>query len=544
MSEKSIEGVELDNIPEAVLEEKPKRVSIVWLIPLVALLIGVWLGYKAWSETGPTIQVTFKSAEGLVAGKTKVKYKNVEIGTVHEIDLSADMSHVVLTVSMVKSAGDYLTETTRFWVVRARVAAGEVSGLDTVMSGAYVGIDPGAGGTTATHFTGLEIPPVVTKNLPGRHFHLRSDDLGSLDLGSPVYYKKIKAGSVISQELADDGQSVILGVFINTPYDKFVNQDTRFWNASGLDLTLDANGIKVLTESFVTMMVGGIAFDNPSGSMQAPVVDEWQKFILYENYEAITEGSHLQSASYLLYFTGSVRGLSIGAPVELKGIKLGQVTRVKMEYNPDTKNVKIPVTIEMQMDRITVNGVPDTSAFIRNHHRELLDELVRQGLRAQLETGNYVTGQLFVDMDFYQDASPMDIGWEAYPPVFPTIPTPLEKISNTIFSIVKRLEKLPLEKMSKQLYQVIDSMTEIMQQTELLTKNLNVTVTPAVIATLEQTEKTLATVENVLEDESPVKQDLGRVMDELSKTLRSIRLLADYLEQNPDALIYGKEEAN
>lgn len=542
MSEKRLEDIELDNLPEAIPEEKSGRISVVWLIPLVALLIGFWLGYKAWSEMGPTIKITFKSAEGLVAGKTKIKYKNVEIGTVHEIELSPDMSHVVLTASMVKSADAYLTETTRFWVVRARVAAGEVSGLETVLSGAYIGIDPGEGGATAKRFAGLEIPPVVTKNLSGRHFHLRSNDLGSLDLGSPVYYQKIKAGSVISQELADDGQSVMLGIFINAPYDKFVNQDSKFWNASGLDFTLDANGIKVYTESFVTMMVGGIAFENHGGSMQAPAVDEWQEFILYENYNAITEGSHLQSSHYLLYFTGSVRGLRIGAPVELKGIKLGQVTEIKMEYNADTKNIKIPVSIEVQMDRITLNGISDTSTYTRVHHEELFNELVRQGLRAQLQTGNYVTGQLLVDLDFYQDATPTEIDWETNPPVFPTIPTPLEKISSTIFSIINKLEKLPLEKMGEQFYQIIDSMTEIMKQAELLTKNLNVAVTPAVIATLEQTEKTLASVENVLEDESPVKQDLGRVMDELTKTLRSIRLLADFLEQNPDALIHGKGE--
>lgn len=166
------------------------------------------------------------------------------------------------------------------------------------------------------------------------------------------------------------------------------------------------------------MIVGGIAFENPSGSMQAPAVDEWKKFILYENYEAITEGAHLQSASYLLYFTGSVRGLSIGAPVELKGIKLGQVTEIKMEYDPDTKNVKIPVTVLMQMNRITVNGVPDTNTFIRNHYGELLDELVQQGLRAQLQTGNYVTGQLLVDLNFYPDVSPTEINWETNPLFF------------------------------------------------------------------------------------------------------------------------------
>lgn len=544
MSRNHLEDVELDNLPEAVPEEKPGRISIVWLIPLIALLTGIWLGYKAWSEMGPTIKISFKSAEGLVAGKTKIKYKNVEIGTVDEIELSPDMSHVVLTANMVKSASDYLTETTRFWVVRARVAAGEVSGLETVLSGAYIGIDPGAGGAKTKFFTGLEIPPVVTKELTGRHFYLRSDNLGSLDLGSPVYYRKIKAGSVISQKMDDNGKSVLLGVFINAPYDKFVNQDTRFWNASGLDFTLDANGIKVYTESFATMIIGGIAFENPSSSMQAPNVDEWREFILYENYDAITKGTDLQSVSYLLYFTGSVRGLSIGAPVELKGIKLGQVTGINMEYNPDTKNVKIPVIIEMQMDRITINGVPDTSAFIHNHHGELLDGLVQQGLRAQLQIGNYVTGQLLVDLDFYPDVPPSEIDWESNPPVLPTIPTPLEKISNTIFSIVKRLEELPLEKMGKQLYQTIDSLTETMKQTEMLTKNLNATVTPAVIATLQQTEKTLVTVEHVLNDESPVQQELNRVMDELSKALRSIRLLADYLERNPEALIHGKGESN
>jgi paraquat-inducible protein B len=544
MNRNHLEDIELDNLPEAVPEEKPGRISIVWLIPLIALLTGIWLGYKAWSEMGPTIKISFKSAEGLVAGKTKIKYKNVEIGTVDKIELSPDMSHVVLTASMVKNAREYLTETTRFWVVRARVAAGEVSGLETVLSGAYIGIDPGAGGAKAQVFTGLEIPPVVTKDLTGRHFYLRSDNLGSLDLGSPVYYRKMKAGSVISQKMDDNGQSVMLGVFINAPYDKFINQDTRFWNASGLGLTLDANGINVYTESFTTMIIGGIAFENPGGSAQAPNADEWQEFILYENHDAITKGSDLQSASYLLYFTGSVRGLNIGAPVELKGIRLGQVTGIKMEYNPDTKDIKIPVNIEMQMDRITINGIPDTSTFIQNHHGELLDGLVQQGLRAQLQTGNYVTGQLLVDLDFYPDVPLSEIDWESYPPVLPTIPTPLEKISSTIFSIIERLEELPLEKMGEQLYQTINSLTETIKQTKLLTENLNATVTPAIIATLQQTEKTLVTAEHVLNDESPVQQELSRVMDELSKTLRSIRLLTDYLERNPEALIHGKGEAN
>lgn len=542
MNEKDFGDIKANDLPEAIPENKSARISIVWLIPLIALLIGVWLGYKAWSEMGATIEISFKSAQGLEAGKTKIKYKNVEIGTVDKIELSPDMSHVILTANMVKSADAYLTDATRFWVVRARVAANEVSGLETILSGAYIGIDPDTSGNNTKKFDGLDAPPVVTKDLAGRHFYLRADDLGSLDLGSPVYYRKIQAGSVISQRLADNGQSVILGIFIHSPYDQFVNRDTRFWNASGFELTLDANGVNVNTESLVTMMVGGIAFENPGGSIPTMDVDEWQEFILYENFDAISEGTHLQSASYLLYFSGSVRGLNIGAPVELKGIKLGQVTGIKMEYNPDTNNIKIPVTIELQMDRITINGFPDTTTFNRAHHEELLEELVQQGLRARLQTGNYVTGQLLIDLDFHQDASPMKIDWEAIPPVLPTIPTPLETISNTIFTIVKRLEKLPLEKMGNQLYETIVSLTEIMKQTEVLSKNLNATLAPTVIKTLQQTESTLATVENVLNEDSPVQLELSRVMDELSMALRSIRLLADNLEQNPSALIYGKGE--
>lgn len=543
MNKIDLGDIKPDDLPEAIPEEKSEWISIVWLIPLIAILIGAWLGYQTWSEMGSTIEISFKSARGLEAGKTKIKYKNVEIGTVEKIELSPDMSHVVLTANMVKSADAYLTEKTRFWVVRARVAANEVSGLETIFSGAYIGIYPGTDGAKTKHFTGLDTAPMVTEDLTGKHFYLRSGDFGSLDLGSPVYYRKIEVGSVISQELADNGQSVILGIFINAPYDKFVNQGTRFWNASGFDFSLDANGIKVHTESLVTMMVGGIAFENSGASTQTSTVDEWQEYILYEDYGAITEGTHQQSASYLLYFTGSVRGLRIGAPVELKGIKLGEVTEIRMEYDPNTKNVRIPVTIEVQMDRFTLNGIPDTTTFIRAYHGELLDGLVQQGLRAQLQTGNYVTGQLLVDLDFYPDMSPAQIEWETTPPVFPTAPTPLEKISNTIFTFVKRLEKLPLEKMGEQLSQTIHSLTEIMEQTEVLSKNFNATLAPTVITTLQQTEKTLATVENVLNNDSPIQQDLSRVMDELSRALRSFRLLADSLEQNPDALIYGKGEA-
>ncbi|MBA3756827.1 MAG: MCE family protein, partial [Nitrosomonas sp.] len=234
MNEQNLNEKQINDLPAARVETR-NGISIVWLIPLVALLVGAWLAYKTWSETGPTITISFKTAEGLEAGKTKIKYKNVEIGQIRSIELSDDLSHVIVTAELVRNAKHYLIQGTRFWVVRARIAAGEVSGLSTLLSGAYIGIDPGKEGDDARHFVALETPPALTDNASGSHFFLRADNLSSLDVGSPVYYRMIKVGQVIGYRFAKDGQSVEIELFIHSPHDRQVNSNTRFWNASGLE---------------------------------------------------------------------------------------------------------------------------------------------------------------------------------------------------------------------------------------------------------------------------------------------------------------------
>ena len=248
---KSNDVPQLKGVPEADIRTQKRRISIVWLVPLVAVVIGGWLVYKAISEKGPTITITFKSADGLEAGKTKIKYKDVEVGRVDSIVLSKDLSHVIVKAEFVKGSKNYLSQNTRFWVVRARVAAGGVSGLGTLFSGAYIGIDPGNPGTPATHFEGLEVPPVVTTDLPGSHFVLRASSLGSLNVGAPVYFRRIEVGQVISYQLDEDGQAVTVKVFVHDPHHQLVRKNTRFWNASGLDVAIGAEGIRVDTESFV-----------------------------------------------------------------------------------------------------------------------------------------------------------------------------------------------------------------------------------------------------------------------------------------------------
>ena len=308
MSNSKNDRPELKGVPEADIRTKKRRISIVWLVPLVAVFIGGWLVYKALSEKGPTITITFKSADGLEAGKTKIKYKDVELGLVNSIVLSKDLSQVIVTAELVKQAENFISENTRFWVVRARVAAGGVSGLGTLFSGAYIGLDPGKPGKRQ-QFQGLEVPPVVTTDLPGSHFVLRAPSLGSLNVGAPVFFRRIEVGQVVSYQLDEDGQAVTIQVFVHDPHHKLVFKNTRFWNASGLDVTIGADGIRVDTEAFVTLMVGGIAFDTPLNMEPGEPAEQNDVFDLYQNRESISEKTYAHKTQWLLYFDGGVRGL-------------------------------------------------------------------------------------------------------------------------------------------------------------------------------------------------------------------------------------------
>ncbi len=244
-----------DVMPHAVVRSRA-RPSIVWLIPLVAAVVGLFLAYRAYTERGPIIVITFDSAEGLAAGSTRVKFKEVDIGLVEAVELSEDLSQVVVTANLVSGAERYLTENTRFWVVRAVVSAGQISGLGTFLSGAYIAIDPATEGEQTWRFAGLDKAPVVTSDVPGTIFRLRAETLGSIDVGSPVYYRRLRVGNVAGYALDVDGDQVRVQVFIESPYDKHVRSTTRFWDASGLDVVVSPEGLEIDTPSLFSMLVG------------------------------------------------------------------------------------------------------------------------------------------------------------------------------------------------------------------------------------------------------------------------------------------------
>ena len=520
MSE-SLQHEPLENLPESSIQPRPKF-SIIWLVPVVAVLIGAWIGYKAWSEMGPTITITFKTADGLEAGKTKLKYKNVEMGEVKTIRVNKDTMNVEVTAEMHKDIKPFLTEQTRFWVVRVRIDATGVSGLGTLLSGACIDINPSTEGNKTRKFTGLDIPPVVTRNIPGKHFILHTPDLASIGRGDPVYFRKFVVGRVEDVKLNDDGESVTVHVFIKAPYDQWVNKTSKFWNASGIDFSMSASGIDIDTESIVSLLIGGIAFDSDKMGKGVTPAKKNSEFTLYANRKDSLIKDYKIGNKFLITFSESVRGLSVGAPVEFRGIQLGEVTDIQLSYDTVRKKITVPVTITIDYGRIAFKGNIETSEQLYASREERTNYMIKQGLRAQLQTGNLLTGQLYIEMDFFPDAPPFVMDWNAKIPEFPSVPGILGEIKHDITSILKKVDAM-------------------MSQAKELSYKLNHTIEPELSDTLKQATKTLATIEDTLKNDSPLQQDLQIALREFTKAARSIKILADYLERHPESLIEGKK---
>ena len=556
MSNSKKDGSELKGLPKPEFRKRKRRISIVWLVPLVALAIGGWLVYKAISEKGPTITITFKAATGLEAGKTKIKYKDVELGVVDSIELDDELSQVILKAEMVKKAEKFVSENTRFWVVRARVSAGSISGLGTLFSGAYIGLDPGKPGKPATDFKGLEIPPVVTTELPGSHYLLRAESLGSLNIGDPVYFRRIEVGQVVSFKLDQDGQAVTVKVFIHDPHHQLVRKNTQFWNASGLDIAIDAEGIRVDTESFATLMVGGIAFDTPVDQKSGEPAEENDVFRLYKNRESTSEKTYVRKNRWLLYFDGVVRGLNSGAPVELQGIKIGQVLDVNLEFNVEKAAFRVPVLIETEPGRLrTIGKFPEGA-----EKQKVMDYLVAKGMRARLKTGSLITGQLLVALDIHPEAPPAKINWEGSYPEVPTVPTAMDEITTSLTQLLKKLEKLPIEQIgsdlrdtvagakrlinSAELQQSVKALDQTLDQTQKFAAKLNTGIAPELKTAVSNLNSALIQAEKLAKSlNSNVSPQADRTLKEFQAAARSIKVWAAYLERNPEALIRGKNKS-
>jgi len=528
------------------------RLSTVWVIPVIAVLVAGWLGYKTWSEQGPTLTIAFKAASGLQAGKTVVKFKEVEVGKVTAIRVADDLKGVLVTAELVAGTERWLTRGTRFWIARARVAAGRVSGLDTLLSGAFIEMDPQINGERARSFVGLEEPPLFRTDEPGRRFVLRFDGGASLTPGSPVYYRGLEVGQVASSRLDEQGKAVEMEIFISAPYDRLVRTNSRFWDVSGVDVSVGADGVRVESTSFLSMFLGGVAFDTPpSIDVPGPQAEEDRHFRLYPSRDQAHARVYEEKKYYLMYFDGSVRGLSVGAPVSMRGIQIGQVLDVRLDFDLEKSSFEIPVLVEIEPERINLKGNADAVDY-----DQAIGHLVSSGLRGQLQSGSLVTGQLYIELALHPEAPPASMTERDGYKVVPTVPAPLDAVAGKVNSLLDTVGRLPLEEIGKDLRDTIkganrlvnseqvsaslSELEQVLKQANTTLAGLDKQVVPEAAATLAQVRQTLRSAQTLVASDSAVVGELTRLLRDLSAASRSIKKLADYLDRHPDALIKGK----
>jgi len=526
--------------PPRVARRRDWMPSLIWLIPVVAALVGIFLVARILIDRGPEIVLTFKTAEGLEAGKTAVKYKDVQIGVVQSLRLAHDRSHVRVTLQLNKDANAFTAQDTRYWVVRPRLDTSGISGLSTLLSGAYIGADAGTSEESAKEFTGLEVPPIVTRDASGKQFLLRAPDIGSLDVGSPVYFRRIKVGQVAAYELNEDGRGVTLRVFVNAPYDKFVGGNSRFWQASGLDMRLNASGITLRTQSLATILLGGIAFGAPENE-NGPVAGENTAFALAEDEGAAMKPPDGPAAPMLLYFNQSLRGLSPGAPVDFRGVVIGEVKSIGIQFDREAREFRMPVMVTLYPDRLNVrtNGAPEESLYTQ-HQR--LRFLIEKGLRAQMRTGNLLTGQNYIAIDFFPKAPKVSVDLSKNPVEMPTVPNSLDELQSQVQEIATKLNKVPFEQIGTDVRTALATLNKTLVSAEQLTRTLNNDVSPEITAAMKDARKTINSAERTLAQDSPLQQDMRQTLQELTRAAGSVRVLTDYLERHPESLLRGKPE--
>jgi len=552
------ESTDRDNIPQAtVVPRRRQRISVVWIVPILAAVVAIGIAIQRIMSEGPTITIVFRAAQGVEAGKTFIKYKDVNIGQVTAVKLSSDHSKVEVTAKIDKSAADLMVADAKFWVVEPRVTLSGVSGLGTLLSGNFIGFEVGKSDKKQREFTGLEVPPIITGGQPGRQFVLKASDLGSLGIGSPIYYRRLQVGQVIAYDLSSDGAAMDIKIFVNSPYDKYINPGTRFWNASGIDVSVGAGGVEVRTLSLVSVLAGGVAFDTPAFAVKAEPAAVNTIFTLYSDQPTAMKQPESISARYVLHFNESLRGLSVGAPVTFLGLPGGEVTEVGLEVDPATMNLRGRVEIVTYPERLIARLSQKQAATgetiersMRERHAFVQAMVEKRGLRAQLRSGNLITGQLYVAFDLFPSAPKAKIDWSRDPTELPVVPSTVSDIEAKLTGIVAKLDKLPLEAIGDDLRKALASLDQTLKDAGQAVNRIDADVTPGLKTTLDDLRGTIGVVDRVLNNanatlvgkDAPAQQELRDALQEITRAARSLRVLTDYLERHPESLIRGKTD--
>lgn len=527
-----------------------RGLSPIWIVPLAALVVAAWLAVHSWQQKGTEIEIIFDSASGIQVGQTQVRLKDVPVGKVTKVRLSSDLSKVRVFALLDRQVSRHLSENTRFWLVSPRVSTSGVSNLGTLISGIYIVMDPGKPGDFHEVFTGLTEPPAIQSDDQGTQFVLRAETLGSIDLGSPVYFRQLKVGEVTSYKLGERGANLEIRIFIQAPHDRLVLQSSRFWNVSGIDVSVGADGIKAEIGSIASIINGGIAFENTLGFDAPQRAPSDHEFYLYSDRTSVMDERFTLKYFYRLKFSHSVRGLMEGAAVEFRGIKVGEVVDVQLhavDKTPETLHVY--VSIEPQ--RLDPDIQPTREEFDAQ-----LEKLVEQGLRAKLKTASLITGARIVDLAFPLEPSAGKFIREENFAEIPTLDDTAEDLEQQLGLIAKKINQMPLEKIGADLSRSMASIGNMLaalderKTMEKLDETLgNVSVASAQLETtmrdaqtaLGDMAATLKSLDAVLHPDSATQYELRGTLESLQQAAQSIERLGEKLNQKPNALIFGDQ---
>lgn len=562
-------------IPKPVIVRANRlRFSLAWIVPLVALVVGAVLVVRTLMQTGPMITITFRNAEGLEPGRTEVRYKEVVVGRVNKVTLSPDRGRVLVTVRLDKSAAGLAVADTRFWVVRPRINTAGISGLGTLFSGVYIGVDAGESSEDEKHFTGLEVPPFVLRGEPGRSFVLDAADLGSLEVGSPVYYRRTRVGRVVGYTLDPQRDGLDVQVLIEEPNESLVTTQTRFWNASGIDVSIGASGVNINSESLASLVVGGIAFANPPGTAKAPAAPDGQRFVLFNDRKAALAPHDGVAQRVRMVFSPGMRGLAVGAPVELLGVEIGSVKTVATQYDERSRRFPTEVVAEIfparlgdaRRDFLTPRGGAAQSDAV------FLKHLVDRGLRAQLKSGSLIAGQPYVALDFVPKAPKATFDASLPTPTIPSVAAGSGELQTQVGDILERIGRIRFEQIGSNLEDTLknasaasgalpdtlktlqetlknaSAATGALQQTLKSADNAIQQLSPQAQQAIEEAQRSLKALQvtldgmdrNIAHPDAQLQRDASQTMTELQRAARALRVLGDYLQQHPESLLRGK----
>jgi paraquat-inducible protein B len=529
------------DVPSARL--MPRRwFSWVWIAPIGAAAIVIWLAIRGLEDRGPLITISFTEAEGLQPGETKIKHKDVELGTVEKVFLTRDMARVMVQARMHRSVTEHLNEGSRFWIVRPRVGIGGISGLSTLVSGAYIEMYPGEG-PAERNFVGLDEPPTLQPEEPGRSFTLRAADLGQVIEGSPVDYRGVPVGEVEGFALDPSSKQIEIYAFVRAPYEHLVHPETRFWNSGGVDVSIGPQGLRFRAESWQQLLSGGVSFDTPDTALDGTPSLEGSVFRLYANQSDAYEDPRGPTVVYRALFRGASGNLGPGSAVELQGIEVGQVISAQLQYDDATQSPQLLATLQLDPSRIQiVHQHGDSNASPTDVLRTRIAKLVTRGLRAQLTTASFLTGNKVVSLDIVKDAPAARIELVDGLPQLPAVAG--SDLTEILASVKSVLHHIDAATAGPELSHAIKELDRTLSNLDQVTHELQPEIKPLLQSlreTSDATQNTLQVADRMLGSRASSSGDLGNLLRELTDAARSLRALTDYLDRHPESLIRGRQ---